>query len=1127
MKIKLYILSFILLIIWLFCTSPLKPDFDPPVIGNGKKIQSSGLPIIDSLFCMYITATGTDTLKYQWYKNDTSIINAVTDTLKFDTLEYSDSGYYHCIVTNDFGADTSLKDTLILRNQAPVWLNDTMLVTAWEGITCSLFLADSCTDPESDTITFSLTPGPPEGDSIILDSIYKFTPSFNDAGVYYVKIQATDGIGTSTGILKLIVVNYNHPPEFLDSLPLNYYYVSEGNQLVISFKANDSDGDSIIYKQGLNELPRPQTVIFNDSQFVWQSNNDDSGYYTVEILATDSIATDTASITIAVGDVNRPPEIKIGNYNEGDTLEVTEMDTLSFTVTATDPDSGNVAFLLSPLYIPQSATFDTASGVFFYIPDFSLSNGVSNYVFDSVTFIATDNVNEIGWDTFFINIEILDSNSAPVWSIDSLQLAVTEGSTVTFNIDSVFQGDNEGEPVTFTTTFGAFDNDTSLWLWIPDFSSFHNSDTVCTITATDNHIPPVSSNLTMTISITDSVVPVVLSKPSNVTYKSMEITWTQSAEQQFGAYKLYYDISSNVTETSNLAADITDIFKTTYTLDNLNENTRYYFRLFTYNANGTKSGSNVVDSTTPVLNPPTLTISSPVFINDSAIVNESAVHEINGTASSSAGILSMSARINGVSSPVAGTNSWTILLSSAPKKMFNTISISVTDSAGNVTSRTVYLFIKPTLTLGTIQVTNITTSSITVAWSKIDSCDRYILFRSDNGTTFSSVKDTVGLGYTDNLVEMGKEYWYKVKGYYFKENLSDTSGFSNTANGVVKAKFEKMYPFTTISAFGATKALQTLDGGYLISGYVDGGGILLKLNAAGEKMWSKDNINENGICKFVDVIYSQDNNSFIILAADTVDDLVIIKADLNGNISSSDTKKLNMKNYSGDKVSILKTSDGGYIVFGSSNDNTTRISKLSGTLTLLWEKSYSLEFGRSCNRGIEVSDGYIVNCYCANGFIGIFKLSTSGDSLFFETSSSVFSNGGIAYNLTNSDCFFLGQDFDGLVLFNYKNISGGLNKEYEKKLNFRGSDKDLLRTIDGGYIILSSIDDSLTYLYKLDAIANSTPQWAKTIENKASAKRIIQTKDNGYLILGTKANLGQNNLYILKVDENGNYIGGY
>ena len=68
----LFILS-LCLFVWIFCGDPTKPVFAPPAIGNNSQIQTYENLTLNSAFGMYITATGTAPLLFQWYKNDVPV----------------------------------------------------------------------------------------------------------------------------------------------------------------------------------------------------------------------------------------------------------------------------------------------------------------------------------------------------------------------------------------------------------------------------------------------------------------------------------------------------------------------------------------------------------------------------------------------------------------------------------------------------------------------------------------------------------------------------------------------------------------------------------------------------------------------------------------------------------------------------------------------------------------------------------------------------------------------------------------------------------------------------------------------------------------------------------------------
>jgi hypothetical protein len=84
------------------------------VIGNTHRIpQITAQPkdtatMTGSSVFLKVSAKGTPPLNYTWYKNGIEYESQIDDTvLWFSTATESDSGYYRCIVRNEYGADTS------------------------------------------------------------------------------------------------------------------------------------------------------------------------------------------------------------------------------------------------------------------------------------------------------------------------------------------------------------------------------------------------------------------------------------------------------------------------------------------------------------------------------------------------------------------------------------------------------------------------------------------------------------------------------------------------------------------------------------------------------------------------------------------------------------------------------------------------------------------------------------------------------------------------------------------------------------------------------------------------------------------------------------------------------------
>ena len=57
--------------------------------------------------------TGSQPLYFQWYKNDVAITDATSDSIKFESVNLSDSGIYKCIVRNDLNKTATSDDAIL------------------------------------------------------------------------------------------------------------------------------------------------------------------------------------------------------------------------------------------------------------------------------------------------------------------------------------------------------------------------------------------------------------------------------------------------------------------------------------------------------------------------------------------------------------------------------------------------------------------------------------------------------------------------------------------------------------------------------------------------------------------------------------------------------------------------------------------------------------------------------------------------------------------------------------------------------------------------------------------------------------------------------------------------------
>ena len=342
-------------------------------------------------------------------------------------------------------------------------------------------------------------------------------------------------------------------------------------------------------------------------------------------------------------------------------------------------------------------------------------------------------------------------------------------------------------------------------------------------------------------------------------------------------------------------------------------------------------------------------------------------------------------------------------------------------------------------------------------------------------------------------------------GGYIVVGQTDSFGAGDTdawvlkldANGTVV--WEKAYG--TIGGDAAQSAMETADGGYIVAGYTDPDGAwVFKLNADGIISWQK----AYGDFKFYSVKQTTDGG--YIVAGSTgafgagENDVWILKLNTNGTIAWQ-------KAYGGTEaesgLSIQQTSDGGYIVAGSTcsfgvtctcpfGNCTTDVwvFKLNADGTVVWQKTYGDPGVGDDELGAieETSDG---------GYI------LAGDTDFFGE------------GLT-----------DGWILKLNTNGTIAWQKAYGASLN-----DDLTfvqQTGDGGYIatgFTNSFGSNGLDAWVLKLNTDGTVEWEKAYGGTdfEAADAIRQTSDGGFVVAAETESFGAGSVdfWILKLSSDG------
>ncbi len=222
----------------------------------------------------------------------------------------------------------------------------------------------------------------------------------------------------------------NNPPTL--NLP-GPQTVQVGATLSFTASATDPDaGDTVTLAAsnippGASVTPNPASGNPASSQFTFTPSENQAGQtFTVNFTATDNHGDSTAgSVAVTVtGAQNRPPIISVPGPQV-----IAVGKTLSFTVTATDPDGDAVT--LSASSVPPNAAFDPATGHFVFTP--SSDQAGQTLV---VTFTATDSKGASASAT--VQITVVNSTGgeigAPIISVPPSPIIINVGQTLVFSV---------------------------------------------------------------------------------------------------------------------------------------------------------------------------------------------------------------------------------------------------------------------------------------------------------------------------------------------------------------------------------------------------------------------------------------------------------------------------------------------------------------------------------------------------------------------------------------------------------------------------------------------------------------------------------------------------------------------
>ena len=315
------------------------------------------------------------------------------------------------------------------------------------------FLQVSDADVPTQRLVFQRISGP-AGLTVSSEGVVAWTPPLGTSlGTNQVVVRISDGVSSITQALEIVVGKYlNSPPVWTD---VGLRRVSEGLQLAFNLKAIDT-----------NQPPQPLTyelvrgpegfTVSPSGQVGWRPTElQGPSTNLVEVSVSDGFARVPHQFTVIVREANVAP-----TWPDVGTRRVTEGGLLTFTLKASDADVPVQSLSYRLVDGPAGLTVGT-NGLLNWRPGEAQGPGTNR-----VRVSASDGITSTEQS---FDIVVRESNLPPVWTTSPVTRRVTEGLTLSFNLQAT-DPDLPAQPLRYrleTGPVGLTVNTNGLLTWTP------------------------------------------------------------------------------------------------------------------------------------------------------------------------------------------------------------------------------------------------------------------------------------------------------------------------------------------------------------------------------------------------------------------------------------------------------------------------------------------------------------------------------------------------------------------------------------------------------------------------------------------------------------------------------------